>query len=180
MDDLQGRDFAGDRQQGGAACEHGTSQPSVGSAECRSVGSGVYECYCPTAPPGIDPNVKSDPLWNSDPWSQYGTAGGSSGGVPGGPSPSVPQVRGSHAVARDGRWHLYDEKYHFQTKSAYDAKHPEVWLQDQRDYLAGRTAEIDAVIGWVERQSDVITKELAQSYAGLLDCATIEEISHQM
>ena len=53
-------------------------------------------------------------------------------------------------------------------------------MQDQRDYLAGRTAEIDAVIGWVERQSEEITIERARTYDGLLDCATIEEISRQM
>ena len=37
---------------------------------------------CPTAPLGIDPNVKSDPLSKFDLWSQYNIAGGASGGVP--------------------------------------------------------------------------------------------------
>ena len=81
---------------------------------------------------------------------------------------------------RFGRWQLYDEKYHLNGKAMYDAKRPEVWLQEQRDYLSGRTQELDAVIGWIERQDDEISPEVARTFGGLLDCASIEEISRQM
>ena len=49
-------------------------------------------------------------------------------------------------VNRNGRFLLYDENVHMSNKYSYDAKRPEVWLSDVRDYMAGRTRELDALL----------------------------------
>ena len=41
-------------------------------------------------------------------------------------------------------------------KVKYNGKNPLEWMQDIRDYVAGRTEEIDSVLNWVERQEETI------------------------
>ena len=53
----------------------------------------------------------------------------------------------------DGRWSLYDEKFVLSGKGIFNAKAPQTWLQDIRDYLAGRSIDLDHVLDWVERQT---------------------------
>ncbi len=63
----------------------------------------------------------------------------------------------------NGRWALYDEKwitYPGLDKNRYDSKSPQSWLQATRDYVAGRTSEIDPLLDWVERQVEPITTEM--------------------
>ena len=55
-----------------------------------------------------------------------------------------------------GKWLLYDEKYILSGKGMYDSKSPQTWLQNLRDYLAGRSADIDGVLDWAEGQSTEI------------------------
>ena len=58
-----------------------------------------------------------------------------------------------------GRWALYDEKLILSGKGGYDPKSPQTWLQSTRDYLAGRTDEIDGVLDWAEAQTEPIASE---------------------
>ena len=112
-----------------------------------------------------------------DPWQGYG--GNSGTGGPQGPSP--PPGFDSPSRDRSGRWFLYDEKVHLNGKMSYDTKKPEVWLQDLRDYVAGRTRELDQLLDWIEKQTDEITMDSARrAYVGCLDCATIDEVSRQL
>ena len=43
------------------------------------------------------------------------------------------------------KWAMYDEKYVLAGKGAYEPKSPRFWLQDVRDYLAGRCSDMGAV-----------------------------------
>ena len=47
-----------------------------------------------------------------------------------------------------------------------------------RDYLSGRTPELDALLFWAEPQATEITR--AGDYGGCLDCATPDMVSHQL
>ena len=58
-----------------------------------------------------------------------------------------------------GRWALYDEKVILSGQGGYDLKSPHTWLQSTRDYLAGRTDELDAVLDWAEAQTEPIVSE---------------------
>ena len=75
--------------------------------------------------------------------------GGFGGGGSGGPS-------GGWVPSFNGKWSLYDEKYVLSGKGIYNPKAPQSWLQDLRDYHAGRSANLDAVLDWAERQSSEI------------------------
>ena len=47
-------------------------------------------------------------------------------------------------VRDESEWEaLYDEKIHLSDKLKYDAKKPECWLQDVKDYIAGRSPDLD-------------------------------------
>ena len=108
-----------------------------------------------------------------------------------GPSPSVAAAPGAAAAAavpshsaydKNGRFMLYDEKVHINGKYAYDSKRPEVWLSDVRDYIAGRTRELDPLLLWLENCSDEVDdKWAAAAYPGCMDVLPpMEEISRQL
>ena len=65
-------------------------------------------------------------------------------------------------------------------KAIYDSNRPEIWLQNQRDYLSGRAQEIYMGIARVEKQTDEITVSVAKSYLGCTERASIEESSHRL
>ena len=89
-----------------------------------------------------------------------------------GPSPSAAAPAAPAAYDRNGRFLLYDEKVHLNGKYSVDAKRPEVWLSDVRDYIAGRTRELDALLLWVESCSDEVESERAAlAYPDCMDCA---------
>ena len=137
-------------------------------------------------------NVSVDPLAADDPWQQYGPNGGVGGGRVGGtgnqfgPSPPAAAAAAmSHGydASRDrfGRFVLYDEKVHANNKYLYDGKRPEVWLSDVRDYIAGRTRELDALLLWIESCTDEVEADWAAvAYPGCMDCAPMEEVSRQL
>jgi hypothetical protein len=90
-----------------------------------------------------------------------------SGRIVGTDDPWQPKVSGQGAPERydpDGGvgtgerrsfgWKLYDEKYLFQTSSAFTGKDGSGWLLSLRDYLAGRTAELDRLFDHIEKMSD--------------------------
>ena len=54
-----------------------------------------------------------------------------------------PQQRPDDPTTNPGRWRLYDEKILMGEKHMYDSKSPQTWMQGLRDYVAGRTSEID-------------------------------------
>jgi hypothetical protein len=73
------------------------------------------------------------------------------------PEGSFPEGRGGFGHARRPRpWSLYDEKYLLNGKGLYDSKQPQLWLQTLRDYLAGRSAEMDKVLDWIEAQKEEV------------------------
>lgn len=56
----------------------------------------------------------------------------------------------------------------------FDAKRPEVWLQDVTDYLAGRTPDLDQLWQWIESQADELRiVDVKARYGGMIDCATV-------
>ena len=58
---------------------------------------------------------------------------------------------GSAPERRPFGWKLYDEKYLFQQGSMYSGKDASGWLLSLRDYLAGRTAELDRLFDHIEK-----------------------------
>ena len=64
------------------------------------------------------------------------------------PRAAVPKVLAQHG----------DEKYVLSGNGVYNPKAPQFWLQDLRDYLAGCSADFDAVLDWAERQSSEIQR----------------------
>ena len=46
---------------------------------------------------------------------------------------------------RSGPWKLYDEKFIPDVKNAFNSKDQSTWLEDLKDYLSGRTPELDAL-----------------------------------
>ena len=63
-------------------------------------------------------------------------------------------------------------------KNAYSSKDAATWLDDLRDYLSGRTPELDQLFFWCEAQPAEIVK--ANEYGGFLDCAAPEVVSQQL
>ena len=43
-------------------------------------------------------------------------------------------------------------------KGAYNAKALQSWLQDLRDYLAGRSIDLDVILNWAETQTSEIAE----------------------
>ena len=62
-------------------------------------------------------------------------------------------------------------------KNAYSPKDVATWLDDLRDYLSGRTPELDQHFSWCEPQPAEIVK--ATEYNGFLDCAAPEVSAHE-
>ena len=85
-----------------------------------------------------------------------------------------------------GEWKLYDEKYITPpalTMNKYDSKHPMEWLQNLKDYAAGRCEELDALLNWAETCTESIDVELI----GVSDCCpmlnkapSLREVSRQL
>ena len=71
-----------------------------------------------------------------------------------GSSGAMPTLHPSHP-AGSWQWRLYDEKY-IRDENFYDAKNPQGWLLGVKDYLAGRTHDIEGFIDWVEAQTEII------------------------
>ena len=71
-------------------------------------------------------------------------------------------------------------------KAFYDAKNPQVWLQMIRDYVAGRTAEMDPLLDWVESRTeeiidlDEISTESGGSAPMVDQAQTIREVARQL
>ena len=58
---------------------------------------------------------------------------------------------------------------------------PLEWLQDIRDYLAGRHDEVDAVLDWIEQQSDQIDDNKFGSNCPMVSNApSLKEVSKQL
>ena len=47
-----------------------------------------------------------------------------------------------------GPWKLYDEKYLLDSRNAFSSKDQATWLEDLKDYLSGRTPELDPLFSW--------------------------------
>ena len=117
---------------------------------------------------GVDPMAGG-----RDAWSQGRSA--PAGGPPTPPTrPQTFDMGSPPGVPRGadigGKWRLYDEKLLLTDKLVYSSKSPQTWLQDVRDYLAGRTSEIDRLLDWTESQTEEITAEsLRVRGAGIMD-----------
>ena len=132
----------------------------------------------------IPVNIATDPFTKQDPWQTGGVGAGGIGGQGNmnGPSPSAAAYAAPTSYDRNGRFVLYDEKVHASGKYAYDAKRPEVWLSDLRDYIAGRTRELDPLLLWLENCSDEVESDWAAlAYPGCMDVLPpMEEVSRQL
>ena len=71
-----------------------------------------------------------------------------------------------------GPWKLYDEKYLLYSRNAFSSKDQATWLEDLKDYLSGRTPELDPLFSWCEAQPAEI--KAAGDYCGAIDCASSE------
>ena len=88
----------------------------------------------------------------------------------------------------NGRWALYDEKHIMLpglASNKFDGKSPQTWLQSTRDYIAGRTSELDPLLDWVEAQIEPITLGLLANpprdrNIPMVDAATLLEVSRQL
>ena len=58
----------------------------------------------------------------------------------------------------------------------YSGKDASGWLLSLRDYLAGRTAELDRLFDHIEKQPDEVTNDLGW----MLQCASNEEVLKQL
>ena len=100
-------------------------------------------------------------------------------------STPLPGVSGEGVPKVHGRWALYVEKFITAPaldKNRYDQKKPLEWLQSIRDYVAGRSDEIDPLLDWVEAQTEPITTEMLTSNGNLPminGAPTLKEASRQ-
>ena len=65
----------------------------------------------------------------------------------------------------------------------YDAKQPLEWMQTLRDYMAGRTEEIDSLLNWVElRTEPIVVEELTagDSVPRVDRAPSLNEVSRQL
>ena len=113
-----------------------------------------------------------------------GAASGGSAGVGFGAIPPGTRTEPTeHHIGSDkayaGKWRLYDEKYRFQSKALYCSKEPQMWFHDLRDYLAGRTAELDDLFDWIEGKSERIDRADEGDHL-CIDCADTTELSRQL
>ena len=85
-----------------------------------------------------------------------------------------------------GEWRLYDEKFIMppcEAANMYDPKKPLEWMQNLRDYVAGRCEELDPLLSWVELQSEAIDVDLigASDNCPMLNKApSLREVSRQL
>ena len=84
------------------------------------------------------------------------------------------------------RWKLYDEKFILPPVLAtnkYDGRKPLEWLQDIRDYVAGRCDEMDPLLNWIELQEEPIVVENLGPHDRVPmvnEAPSLKEISRQM
>ena len=106
--------------------------------------------------------------------------GASFGGVPTGPTAAYEShdIHSAVGERRLGNWKLYDEKFLLDPKNAYSSNDAATWLHDLRDYLSGRTPELDELFSWADAHATPIVR--AAEYGGCLDCATPEVVSQQL
>ena len=75
---------------------------------------------------------------------------------------SPPPVQRVYSQRPGEVWRMYEEKKLTDDKIMYDKKKPLEWMQDLKDYLAGRTPEMDRVLDWAEKcTSDIDANSLA-------------------
>ena len=108
-------------------------------------------------------------------------------GPPGAHPPPMPAQHGESGHAgRNSKWYLYDEKYVMipaVSHNKYDSKKAQEWLQTTRDYVAGRTSEMDPLLDWVERQEEPITDEALTSQGNVPmhdESLSLKEVSRQL
>ena len=141
-----------------------------------------------------------DPLWPNGGWpvggmpattrvfggtgGDGGFGGGGAGGPTGGCGCGGAGPGGPSGGSFGRRWSLYDEKYVLSGKGMYNSKVPQSWLQDLRDYLAGRSADLDAILSWTEMQTSEIELAPSQGSGGfpLFDQIAVDpkEVARQL
>ena len=124
-----------------------------------------------------------------DPWAgatfgQSGTEHFDVGTTPSTPAHGGPAYGGGSGVTTgpDGRWRLYDEKWMLSGEGKYNASKAQTWLKDVKDYLAGRTSDMDALLNWVEKQEDEIVGEESGGGSAPMVCfaPSVKEVSRQL
>ena len=144
----------------------------------------TFEAAIKDAQAKIDQLISS--LGSGDPWAASAAArtfaaGAGAPAFTAAPTASVPErfdLDGGVGRPRfpDLKWKLYDEKYFFQPSSLFTGKDASGWLLGLRDYLSGRTAELDRLFDHIEKQSD----EMSNDLGWMLQCASNEEVSKQL
>ena len=81
-------------------------------------------------------------------------------------------------LVRPGAWKLYGEKYLFQASTAYTGKETQTWFQNLHDYLSDRTADLDSLFKYVEKQTDEIKSTDISFMLVLL--ASMQGVSQQL
>ena len=130
---------------------------------------------------------------SGDPWSQFRAA---AAGAPAAAAPATPAAAPAAAPAYHDmspgagvsgagvKWLLYDEKFILHPsldKVKYNPKNPLEWMQDIRDYVAGRTEELDSILNWVARQSDEIDDDnLPEDVPMVNKAPSLKEVSRQL
>jgi hypothetical protein len=95
------------------------------------------------------------------------------------PQVEAHDIHSLHGDRPRGPWKLYDEKFLLDGKNAYDAKNPATWLEDLRDYLSGRTPELDKLFQWAELRTTEIVS--FKEYDGVIETPpSAEAISQQL
>jgi hypothetical protein len=112
---------------------------SMAAASSRTVGAA--DPWQPQ-PTGAVPVAATSP-------ERFDMSGGFGGGGSGGDG-----FGGGTGERRSFGWKLYDEKYLFQPSSAFTGKDGSGWLLSLRDYLAGRTAELDRLFDHIEKMGE--------------------------
>ena len=121
----------------------------------------MYQSFGPAPAPASELQPPVDPMaGGNDGWSFFLGKGGGPQRV----SIATPPTYDPPRV--NGRWALYDEKYIMLpglTSNKFDAKSPQTWFQPTRDYIAGRTSELDPLLDWVEAQIEPIFLNMLMS-----------------
>ena len=127
---------------------HGTSLAPCGEKESEAHAAAAASARRVSTSSQAEPAVAAAAL--SAPLRGSGTAAAAAAA-----STATPRA-GFAPGSRPGSWKLYDEKYILSGKELFDNKQPQLWLQSLRDYLAGRSAEMDSALDWVEAQKDEV------------------------
>ena len=99
------------------------------------------------------------------PWVPGATMGSGTGTGASAAAAPTPGLGGGHSTAPTlhanhpagtWSWRLFDEKYLQRDEHFYDQKNPQGWLLGAKDYLAGRTHDVEGFIDWIENQTEPI------------------------